>query len=226
MKTMKVASVLVCSTPFVLAPALLLAKPAWADSVIVTNSSAHPVPVTGTVTNPSTAPVFTSSTTDPGRTPYQSQAVACYSPACSGAFSCSGPVCVATFTPVPAGKRLVIQNTQAQVTFGPLTAPSPVYLSETFRYVQNGAITYANWSVEHSIQSSYDHSLLTFNTAFPVYADAGPLSITYYLPVDLQTFNPPTAPFTTPAAFVPAGNAFVTGYLIDCDAAPCAPIVQ
>jgi hypothetical protein len=154
-----------------------------------------------TVTNPETSPVFSSNVSEPARVAYQAQ----QSTACSATsffFQC-----VANFTPIPAGKRLVVQNlswfgvgypaaTSALLVVG---AGQGQDRQSIFKFVPFTTYPYFSESVFS----------LDLNATF--YADPGPLSVT----IDLYSVTTLEQNY--------AVN--LTGYLVDCAVAACAPIV-
>jgi hypothetical protein len=147
-----------------------------------------------TVVNPSTNPALTSSINDPGRVPYQ--AFVDKTGACSGSF------CIFDFPAVDAGHRVVIQHISGIVQFN--TTPSDVTV-----FGSAGTSLAA-----HSIffgpinggSSAFDQPTLFF-------IDAGQ--------------GPQVEVLVGGASFI-GGDATqhvsMTGYELDCTAAPCAPI--
>jgi hypothetical protein len=136
---------------------------------------------------------------DPGRIAYQSTAFGTNSEG-----TCSGNVCVFLWPPVPANHRLVAQHIQAA---NPLTSLSPAPGFQVFLAGGTSAGT-SFYAPSLGVQSIFDQPTLA-------YYDAGSV--------------PQADVFTSVGAlFDPTASArlTLTGYLLDCSAAPCAPIAH
>jgi hypothetical protein len=204
-----------------------------ASQVQVINTPAQPVPVTGnvnatvsgtpTVNLGSTATVTVGNTPtvnvasmptvtitppavttvsnmdDPGRIPYQSTSPT-PQPCPAGGVGLCWP-----FPAVPAGHRLVIQHVSGALQYSTSPNPLVVYVLDSGFHAINAFTPTANaWS--STVQ------LINFDQRVQVYVDA---SQTYW--VEVWASGAPTV------GFVPV---IVTGYLLDCAAAPCAAIAH
>jgi hypothetical protein len=150
-----------------------------------------------TVVNPATMPALTSSVDNPGRVPYQSHATN---------INCAGSEgCETTHTTVPSGHRLVIQH--VSLRFDTTGNPSALALLSANN---NGTVLSSFFVPVNNVQSvqggAIDQPVLG-------YLDAG----------------------VSPVVGIYLGNgskvlsffeATVNGYLLDCTAAPCAPITK
>ena len=154
-----------------------------------------------TIANPETAPVFTSNVSEPARVAYQAQQSTVCSP------TTYFVQCVANFTPIPAGKRLVVQNL-SWFGVGYPAATSALLIvgagqgqdrQSIFKFVPFTTYPYFNESVFS----------LDLNATF--YADPGPLSVT----IDLYSVTTLDQNY----------SVYLTGYLVDCAVASCALIV-
>jgi hypothetical protein len=148
------------------------------------------------VVNTTSAPAITSRMDDPGRIPYQS---AIDATSCTFTSSCS-----VSFPPVPAGHRLVVTQI-AGAHNGPQlgTGPFPVSVRIGLNG-PSGSIAQFYWNLESN--GSY---------VLPVsaYLDAG-VSMVVIDSIFGSSYN--------------NGSQFITltGYMLDCTAAPCAAIAQ
>jgi hypothetical protein len=152
---------------------------------------------TVTITPPAVTTV--SNMDDPGRIPYQSTSPT-PQPCPAGGVGLCWP-----FPAVPAGHRLVIQHVSGALQYS--TSPNPllVYVLDSGFHAINAFTPTANaWS--STVQ------LINFDQRVQVYVDA---SQTYW--VEVWASGAPTV------GFVPV---IVTGYLLDCAAAPCAAIAH
>jgi hypothetical protein len=172
------------------------------ETVPVTGNVTATIPSGVKITNPSTAPVLASHLEDPGRIPYQSDVAASAQCPYQGIAS---QQCVASFAAVPAGKRLVIQNISLAF-IGAL--PSDMYfaVNVTQNSVNHGFLTRPT-----TASAVVDNEYVFAQSNTTLYADPGPV----YLIVRFHSPNP-----LFPQTFA------LTGYEIDCTAAPCAPIVN
>jgi hypothetical protein len=161
------------------------------------------------VTNPATQPVLTSRVDEAARVPYQVQLLL-------PAISCEGLAtlisCRGSVTGVPAGKRLVVQAVSGAFN-SYSTAP-------TNGQVQVSTISpSAEYFAVPSISTVRIFSLILNEPAYfsafqaheTVYVDGGaPVNISVEL---------------SGSSSISFQSITVTGYVIDCTAAPCAPIV-
>jgi len=153
------------------------------------------------VVNPSTSPVPTSSVnvTDPGRIAYQSTVAPT---ACSG-----NSQCFFDFPAVPAGHRLVIQHISGLVQF----TAQPTFAQALIEDNKTGN-NFSAFFVPTNVTGS--GSIGLFDQAVLDYLDAGDFAI-----VEVDAFG--SAVFATGTQ-----DVILTGYLLDCSAAPCAAIAQ
>jgi hypothetical protein len=149
------------------------------------------------VKNTSAAPALTSTIDDPGRIPYQS------SVNMSGKCPPGGSTCFWEFGSPPAGHRIVIQHISGTVSFNGTPISIPVNLN-------NGSGLLASFLAPFANFSSFSQ---------PVQAYFDPANI-----IEVQIFliegtypNPPDS-FTEVIT--------LTGYELDCTAAPCAAIAH
>ena len=152
--------------------------------------------------NTTANPAIVSDMNDPGRVPYQSSVFGTTQSNCSGA----GNECFFVFPTVPAGHRLVIQHVSGfiQATSGAVPALVGIPLSN------NQDTT----SFLVAAQSNVDGGLVAFDQPVLVYVDEG---ISPRVAVELAS---------TPAAGNASQGAFLSGYLLDCSAAPCSAIAK
>ena len=162
-------------------------------SVAATQSGAWNVGVTGTAR--------VANVNDPGRTPFQG-GVDLVGSQC-------GLTCVFKFGPVPAGKRLVLQQVSGALLF-------------------DGANTFKAGACVFAPGAASSTALACFN-----YANPGDTGTEFIQPVKLyfdegQTVVVNAASGTANFAFQGNGGqlATVSGYLVDCSAAPCAAIAH
>lgn len=166
---------------------------------------AYSTPVT--VMNPSSAPAIGSSIDEPGRAPYVSS-VLDLGTACGLGFECDF-----SFPAVPAGHRLVIQELSGFIQFNYTPGVFvQVFLSAT------GASSSEGQFLVNSLtfgSASFGGSIASFTQPFHAYFDSGQTPV-----VSVQARN----------GTFPNDNstevATLKGYLIDCSAAPCAPIAH
>lgn len=133
---------------------------------------------------------------EPGRIPYRTELV-------FGGDDCATRLCFDAGRPVPAGKRLVITNVTGQVDS---SVPAGAEFLLSFGNGLNGAripVTFAG--------QSNAGNFFVFNQQVTAIFDAG--------------FTPSARAFISAAGRIDA-YVDVSGYLLDCTAAPCAAIVQ
>jgi hypothetical protein len=148
------------------------------------------------VVNSTAAPAITSRMDDPGRIPYQSV---------MNTSQCGGSnYCYINYGPVPAGHRLVITQVAGLYFFNAPTGPINFDVS----ILGPGAFQ-TGWLPQ--VRSS---SLSAFNYPVTVYVDPG------------QTFRVAAEVFGTTFNSGLDQQATITGYLLDCTAAPCSAIAQ
>ena len=114
---------------------------------------------------------------------------------------CSGDSCLWLFGPIPAGHRLVVQHVSGSINFNAPPGAAEVLLNNgtsTFFAPLNSAVLF----------SAFDQPVLAFFD--------GPQSIGVQILVFGGGFA--TGPQTQ--------DMTLTGYLLDCSAAPCAPIAH
>jgi len=201
--------VTVTNTPLPVSGSVTVNNPSTSPIPVVVNQGARSsvirVSVTNpvnsvTVNNPASSPVLTSNTSDPGRMPYQAQ----QNPTCANQGGTGTTwLCQATFTAVPSGKRLVIQNV-AWSAF-PSSAPSAVWLDLFGNFV-----AYLKY-IPSAMYSVPGFSVLQIDSNLTVYADAGALNVAIYV------YGVTTLGNNQPIN--------LTGYLIECAVGSCAPIV-
>jgi hypothetical protein len=154
------------------------------------------------VVNSASSPALTSSLDDPGRTPYQAAVTTFF---CQHFFG--GQICDFSFPPVPSNRRLVIEHVGGQFTF---TAVATV--------------VFAAVGTPHVLGSRFPIPQVTVapGAVFTVFDQA----VKGYF--DATTLQPGVSvSFLGTADLVATGNASfatLTGYLLDCAAAPCSPI--
>jgi hypothetical protein len=167
-----------------LAAVLMLATPRAVHAVV-----AALVQVTNTTANP----VITSRMDDPGRIPYESYVAGdCY----------TSNLCEFSFSPVPAGHRLVIQHVSiVGAASGPgvvqATLATPIAFSDFFVPTAPTGVVY------------------TFVQDEPVLVSVDP-GVSQTLSVG----------FFGGSAMIKYAQATLSGYMLDCSAAPCSPIAH
>jgi hypothetical protein len=148
------------------------------------------------VLNTSAGPVLNSRIDDPGRIPYQSNLF--------NAGGCAGStICTLSFGPVPANHRLVVQHVSGSFAFsgnggGPLIDLTSPGLTAIIQF----------------ISPATPGGFGAFDVPVQVYYDAGSAPV-------VEAFLFGSQLFTGQEAF-----ATLTGYMLDCSAAPCAAIAH
>jgi hypothetical protein len=166
--------------------------------VTVDNPATNPVPTS--VVNPATNPALTSSVDDPGRVAYQSTNEA----DCGGA----GGSCFLALSAVPPGRRLVVQHVSGRLSF--TSNPGPVFVQVPATKSRSSVISF--FFVPVNQFGSAGGFFSYFDQPVLGYLDAGALP-------RVEAFSgDPSFPGSTTGFFT------VSGYLLDCTAAPCAPI--
>jgi hypothetical protein len=166
------------------------------------------------VTNPATQPVLTSRVDEPARGPYQAQLMGASAITCGSLLSTAD--CGGRINGVPVGKRLVIQSVS-----GTLTTNSPptngqilvaTELPEAGYYGVPSISIFPN-IIDIPGQPSFTtgYSNVIFQSHLTVYIDGGTRA-----QVHVTLSGPSSAA---------AASIIVSGYVIDCTAAPCEPIV-
>jgi hypothetical protein len=149
------------------------------------------------VANPASNPALTSAIDEPGRIPYQSVL----------SQTCGGPsaTCNFVFGAVPAGHRLVVQHMSGQLT---VTALS------TYIEVTAGPDVPGKWITQLQLFVNNSTFQSFFDMPVHFYVDAGE--------------SPTVSASTYGAVPFQANNQVVSlsGYLLDCTAAPCAAIAS
>ena len=151
--------------------------------------------------NTTANPAIVSDMNDPGRVPYQSSVYGTSQSNCS-----TGNECYFVFPTVPAGHRLVIQHVSAFIQASAGAAPVRVGLP-----LSNNQDTTTFLA---AAQSTAYGSLIAFDQPVLVYVDAG---LSPRVAVSLSS---------TPADPNAGQSAFLSGYLLDCSAAPCSAIAN
>ncbi|HKE23141.1 MAG TPA: hypothetical protein VKB88_12320 [Bryobacteraceae bacterium] len=148
------------------------------------------------VVNSTAAPAITSRMDDQGRIPYQSV---------NNSSQCGGSnYCYFSFGPVPAGHRLVITQVAGLNFFN---QPSGA-VNFDVSLLGPGAFQ-TGWLPAIRLSS-----ISTYNYPVTVYVDAG------------QTFRFAAEVFGTTFSSSLDQQATITGYMLDCTAAPCSAIAQ
>ena len=159
---------------------------------------------TVTVINPATMPALTSSVDDPGRAAYQSTRG-------QSKADCPSSDCVVDFATVPAHHRLVIQHVSGQLFFASTASFAKITLFDT------GGVSGTFFTAPFA-QPAGQAALGTssFDQLVLHYFDAGE-----------HGEHPAVAIGMTPTAPSTGGQTItLSGYLLDCTAAPCAPIAH
>lgn len=164
------------------------------------------LPSSLTIGNGAANPVLSSNTGDPGRLPYQAQGFVSCADTGAGFWQCN-----TSFAPVPAGKRLVLQNLN---WFGVgYPAPTSVLLSLVGGNtgVRGSPIQSIFKTLPFTSNPYFGEQVIQVDSNLVFYADPGALSAT----VDLYGVT----------SLDQAYPVNLTGYLIDCTVGTCAPIV-
>ena len=173
------------------------------NSPTVTVGNTPSVSVTNTpnvkISNDNTQPALVSATDEPGRIAYQSQASK--SGQCTGVGSC-----FVEFGSVPAGHRLVVQHVSGIVSFP--TAPNSVWVQ-----LNNGSGAPVSTFFAPLAPSTF---FSAFDQPVQAYIDSALHGGIIEVQIDLigGTFTS-SGPLVT-----------LSGYLLDCNASPCAPIAH
>ena len=152
------------------------------------------------VVNTTSAPAIASLMDDPGRTPFQSNV---FNNSCAGFNDCT----FLNFVPVPAGHRLVITRIAASFLIGPPAANTVLTVSLTGGSASTG--------FNHAWNPPLLNQNPVLSQSVTAYVDAGQ---TFFVDAQLGPGGSPT--------FGNAAVVTVTGYMLDCTAAPCAPIAH
>ena len=177
-----------------------------AGTVAASQSGPWTVGITGTpnvtVTNPATAPVFFRNVDDPGRTPYESPAQC--------VVGNNNSLCSAIFGAVPPNHRLVVQHVSPNVIVSPNIGVVSVAVSRgLFNTFSNFTMTVSPISITSGMANS-DKPVLG-------YLDAGDrVTVTAIMYSDR----------VSDASVIAGGEVVISGYLLDCSVAPCAPIAR
>ena len=146
------------------------------------------------VVNPATMPALTSSVDDPGRIPYQKLVL---NTGCVGQ-----TICAFTWPQVPQGQRLVIQHISGLLT----VSPDPGALLVFFGNVRNEVNVVSAVNIGGSSFSALHEQVL-------LYFDQGETPMVLAQALGSSTFNTSEEE-----------RVFLSGYMIDCTASPCAQI--
>jgi hypothetical protein len=155
------------------------------------------------VTNSSSAPAIGSSVDDPGRVPYVSQAAL-------GSQSCQLNECVFNFPPIPAGRRLVVQQVSGFIQLGAGTSIAARVAMP---------LTSTSGQGEFTVNAIPDqgNNLASFNQPYLAYVDGGQSPVVFVISIN-TLFS---------SISLNASEAVtLKGYLLDCTAAPCSPIAH
>jgi hypothetical protein len=147
--------------------------------------------------NSATMPLFFRNVDEPGRIPYQS-----INEVPGG---CTGGECSLSTQPVPAGHRLVVTHVSGDVQINPL----PQVITFSVGRQDGALITGFTLPQPYVLYAnSFDRDVLFFVDGGQFYTFTALLDpSSQFLAGAVQTFT-------------------ATGYLLDCTAAPCAPIAQ
>lgn len=151
------------------------------------------------VVNTAANPAITSNMDDPGRIPYQATVVG------SSGSNCVATGCSFNFAPVPAGHRLVILHVSAFIQANPSSTPMRVAVGALPTFSSEFLVT-----VQDTLSGLNE---IQFDQPVLVYLDAGQTPVVA-LDTNISTF------------FASGQIATLTGYLLDCSAAPCSAIVS
>jgi hypothetical protein len=173
-----------------------------------------------TVVNPSTGPALTSSIDNPGRIPYQSEAVV----SCGSGASSS---CQFSFAAVPQGQRLVVQHVSGSLSFN--NPPDAVAVALSGSNVIGGGGTTINPGGAQFFASSVDN-ISMFDQQVLYYMDGGSLPVVSVTLVVASSGGSAGSGLGAGKVSVDftSGDQFVTltGYLLNCTASPCASIAR
>ena len=165
------------------------------------------------VTNPATQPVLTSRVDEPARVPYQVQLTG---PSITCGNILSTAICGGRINGVPAGKRLVIQSVSGSLISNYPPANGQILVATevpSAGYYGVPSISILPNIIEIPGQPSFatGDSNVVFQSHLTVYVDGGTRAL-----VSITLSGPSAA--SSP-------SIIVSGYVIDCTAAPCEPIV-
>jgi hypothetical protein len=153
------------------------------------------------VANTTANPAITSNMDDPGRIAYQAQIIG------TTTANCFPGGCAFTFAPVPAGHRLVIQHVSMFILANANSVPARVLVQAGIGVTAAAEFLVTNQDTRSSLHEiQFDQSVL-------LYVDAG------------------VSPFVTIGASIDTTDvdngqiATLFGYMLDCNAAPCSPII-
>jgi hypothetical protein len=166
------------------------------------------------VTNPATQPVLTSRVDEPARVPYQVQLTGPSAITCGNILTTA--TCEGRINGVPAGKRLVIQSVSGSlISNSPPTNGQILVTTElpSVGYYGVPSISILPNIIDIPGQPSFTtgDSNVIFQSHLTVYVDGGTRAL-----VSVTVSGPSSAA---------APSIIVSGYVIDCTAAPCEPIV-
>lgn len=152
------------------------------------------------VGNTTANPAITSNMDDPGRIPYQATVDG------NSGSNCTATVCQFNFAPVPAGHRLVILHVSAFIQANPNSTPMRVGVGAHSSFSSTFLVT-----VQDTLSGLNE---IQFDQPVLVYVDAGQTPVVV-VNSNIVTFLADTGQVVT-----------LTGYLLDCNAAPCSAIVS
>jgi hypothetical protein len=166
------------------------------------------------VTNPATQPVLTSRVDEPARVPYQVQLTGPSAIGCGNILTTA--ICGGRINGVPAGKRLVIQSVTGSLVANASPTNAQILIASELPSV--GYYGVPSISIFPNIinipgQPSFTtgDSNVIFQSHLTVYVDGGTRA---QVSITLSGPSAASAPIIV-----------VSGYVIDCTAAPCEPIV-
>jgi hypothetical protein len=154
------------------------------------------------VINPHTNPAVTSDIDNPGRAPYQSVS--------DQSGQCSGNACSFPFAAAPSGHRIVVQHVSGVVDV--LTPPTQALVSVALSPFAPGGFLSVTGFTAPTVMLSVQEQVFDGNVLF--YVDPGQsVTVGVFLPGGTY--------------LEPAGqNVVLTGYVVDCTVANCAPIAH
>jgi len=139
---------------------------------------------------------------EPGRSPYSSASNFTNS-------SCSGVLCVIRFTPVPAGKRLVVTNLTGQINVG---AP--------------GVVSFLILDAPASALSTHSTALIPTTLLAGTVNGSNRLGVTATLLAFFSAGDEPAASVLATTGISQEGLLTLSGYLVDCTSSSCAALVH
>ena len=200
------------------------AAPAATGSAPVTIVGPFPLPVSGSlsaqqngtwnvnisgtpnvhVANSATAPLLVSNVDDVGRIPYQATAPCADEGATNN--------CVATFPAVPQNHRLVLQHVSLFVEVSSTSVAVKVGLGKTNTSLNDAAFSFFKAPTSASV----------YGSAEPAEADVDQPVLAYVEANDMPIVSAAASTHEVPQQ----GQAYLSGYMLDCSVAACTPIAH